>query len=56
MPKYEADVRFTVYDIDAKDMAEASEKINNLITQLSEVETELGWEDVFWSDILSEQE
>jgi uncharacterized protein YukE len=56
MPKYQADVRFTVYDIEAKDMAEASEKINNLIDQLGSVETELGWEDVFWSDILSEQE
>ena len=48
MSKYSATVNFSVYEFDADTMSQANDKINNLIDELTKVETGLTWDDVDW--------
>lgn len=46
--EYNADVRFTVYGINAETWLIAMDKVDELISQLASVKTELHWDNVHW--------
>lgn len=48
MAQYSATVQFLVYAFEADNEAEANSKMNDLIDQLSSVDTNSTWDDVDW--------
>lgn len=46
--EYTATVTFKVFGITADTWLEANDKVDDLITRLAQVETELHWDEVIW--------
>jgi len=46
MSKYTARVSFVVHNFEADSTRDAMEKVNELVDQLTKVDTELTWDDV----------
>jgi hypothetical protein len=49
MKKYYAVVRFETLEFEAEDDAQAEDKINEMLDQLGEVETVVGWDNPDWT-------